>query len=114
MMLRSLAVALAVLSAPSALACTPGDMVTLTREEDGALFNPDAMAQAREGSVYRGLFEGNTVYLDAGTGKSGFRLPRRGLTWESDLGEPEDGQLVAEVVDGPLQGRWRATCQATN
>jgi hypothetical protein len=114
MMLRPLALALALLATSPALACTPGDMVTLTREEDGALFNPDAMAQGPEGSVYRGLFDGHTVYLNAASGTSGFRPPRRGLSWDSDLGEPEDGQVIAEVMEGPLQGRWRATCQATN
>jgi len=121
MTLRSFALACVLLAPISALACTPGDMVTLTRDEDGAIFNPDGMAQAADRTFYRGLFEGRTVYLTTAPsaeggpiGTSAFRAPRSGLVWDSDLGAPEEGAVVADVAEGPLQGRWRATCQATN
>lgn len=107
----------ALLVSPIAQACAPGDDVTFTRTEDGALFNPDRVGETSDGLVYRGLFDGKTAYLttsSSAAGSSGFRPPAGTIRWQRTLGPLEEGQLVGEVPDGPLQGIWQVACQATN
>jgi hypothetical protein len=104
-----------------ASACPAGDAVTFTREEDGALFNPDRYGQTAEGIVFAGLFNDRTAYLlpsppqsSTRIGTSGYQPPASRIRWQTSFEGLEDGQPIGNVDEGPLRGTWYVTCQATN
>lgn len=119
--MRFLIVALSLLASSAALACPVGSRQVFTRQSDGAEFVPERYGERENRMpmwyVYGGRYKGRTMYLATGTmtgtsglGTSGNKPPVRIAQWRK--ADPiEEGRVVANIYEGPLEGVWKALCK---